>query len=95
MCFLSGIYPVPSYRDKCLNTPRIVSDNRSGFQLRRNTTADFDKTAAQFNAFLGELGVQTIPTDISFEVSTADGAFEWDSYSISSFVDKLSHLFNP
>ncbi|KAI3390885.1 hypothetical protein diail_8446 [Diaporthe ilicicola] len=32
---------------------------------------------------------------MSFGVSTADGAFEWCSYSISSFVGKLSHLFSP
>lgn len=72
-----------------------MSNDRPGFQLCRDTTADLDKTTAQFNAFLGELGVQTIPTDMSFGVSTADGAFEWGSYSISSFVGKLSHLFSP
>lgn len=32
---------------------------------------------------------------MSFGVSTADGAFEWGSHSISSFVGKLSNLFSP
>lgn len=58
-------------------------------------TADIDEYTAQFNAFLGELGVHTIPTDMSFGVSTADAAFEWGSYSISSFIGKRSHLFSP
>lgn len=63
--------------------------------LRQYTTADLDEYTAQFNAFLGELGVHTIPTDMSFGVSTADGAFEWGSFSISSFIGKRSHLFSP
>lgn len=50
--------------------------------------------SAQFNSFLHELGVETIPTDMSFGVSTADGAFEWGSYSIRSFVSSLSLLFS-
>ncbi|ROW11902.1 hypothetical protein VPNG_04907 [Cytospora leucostoma] len=54
-----------------------------------------EATYPHFNAFLKELGIKTIPTDMSFGVSTADGAFEWGSYSISSFVGKMSHLVSP
>lgn len=64
-------------------------------QILRYTNADIYKYTAQFSAFLRELGVHTIPTDMSFGVSTADGAFEWGSHSISSFVGKLSNLFSP
>lgn len=51
--------------------------------------------AAQFNAFLGKLGVETIPTDMSFGLTTADGALEWSSLSISSFVGSLAKLSKP
>lgn len=72
-----------------------MGDGRRGFQILRYSSADVDECTAQFNAFLGELGVHTIPTDMSFGVSTANGAFEWGSRSISSFVGKLSNLFSP
>lgn len=50
---------------------------------------------ADFNRFLGELGVKTIPTDMSFGVSTANGSLEWGSYSLWSFVGTISNLFSP
>lgn len=50
---------------------------------------------AQFNHFLGELGIKTIPTDMSFGVSTADGSLEWGSYSLRSFIGTISNLFSP
>jgi predicted NAD/FAD-binding protein len=50
---------------------------------------------AQFNRFLGELGVETIPTDMSFGVSTANGSLEWGSHSLWSFVGTVSNLFSP
>ncbi|KAF2726594.1 FAD/NAD(P)-binding domain-containing protein [Polyplosphaeria fusca] len=53
-----------------------------------------DATYPQFNELLSELGVETIPTDMSFGVSTADGRIEWGSYSAWSFLGKLSNLFN-
>lgn len=65
------------------------------FPQHQYTTADLDEYTAQFNALLGELGVHTIPTDMSFGVSTEDGAFEWGSHSISSFIGRFSHLFSP
>ena len=45
---------------------------------------------AHFNTFLKELGVQTIPTDMSFGVSTTDGTFDWSSDSILSFIGSFS-----
>ncbi|KAI5917752.1 FAD/NAD(P)-binding domain-containing protein [Camillea tinctor] len=54
-----------------------------------------EATYPQFNNFLREIDVETIPTDMSFGVSTAGGMFEWGSYSILSFVGKLSNLFSP
>lgn len=50
---------------------------------------------AQFSRFLGELGVETIPTDMSFGVSTANGSLEWGSHSLWSFVGTVSNLFSP
>ncbi len=50
---------------------------------------------ARFNAFLGELGVKTIPTDMSFGVSTTDGTIEWGSTSFWSFIGRPVHLFSP
>jgi predicted NAD/FAD-binding protein len=49
---------------------------------------------AQFSAFLRELDVKTIPTDMSFGVSTNGGALEWGSYSIRSFVQNFHLLFS-
>lgn len=50
---------------------------------------------AQFNAFLHQLGIQTVPTDMSFGVSTAGGGFEWGSYSLLSFLGNLWSLLQP
>lgn len=52
-------------------------------------------TIAQFSAFLGQLGVETIPADMSFGVSTADGVLDWSSHSVWSFVGPLSRLLRP
>ncbi|KAI0449203.1 FAD/NAD(P)-binding domain-containing protein [Xylaria acuta] len=52
-------------------------------------------TYPQFSDFLRHLGVHTIPTDMSFGVSAANGAIQWGSYSIRSFVGCLSNLFRP
>ncbi|RYP92151.1 hypothetical protein DL770_001732 [Monosporascus sp. CRB-9-2] len=52
-------------------------------------------TYPQFNAFLKELGVNTIPTDMSFAVSTGNGVFEWSSNSIISFICNPSRLLSP
>ncbi|EQL03527.1 amine oxidase [Ophiocordyceps sinensis CO18] len=54
-----------------------------------------EPTYPQFTAFLGQLGVATMPTDMSFGVSTADGAFEWSSRSVWSFVGTPSRLLKP
>ncbi|KAF2794310.1 FAD/NAD(P)-binding domain-containing protein [Melanomma pulvis-pyrius CBS 109.77] len=54
-----------------------------------------EATYPQFNNFLSELGIQTIPTDMSFGVSTSDGSFEWGSSSIWGFVGTLTHLLSP
>lgn len=50
---------------------------------------------AQFTAFLNDLNVETIPTDMSFGVSEDNGVFEWGSTSFGSFVGKFSQLFSP
>ncbi len=52
-------------------------------------------STAQFNSFVRELGVETIPTDMSFGVSAARGAFEWSSHSVYSFVGSFSRLLSP
>ncbi|OTA88154.1 hypothetical protein M434DRAFT_34947 [Hypoxylon sp. CO27-5] len=52
-------------------------------------------TYPQFNAFLGELDVKTIPTDMSFGVSTTDGTFDWSSYSLLNFIGTFSRLLKP
>ncbi|KAI1824020.1 FAD/NAD(P)-binding domain-containing protein [Xylaria intraflava] len=51
-----------------------------------------ETTYPQFNSFLRELSVETIPTDMSFGVSTIDGGFEWGSHSFMSFIGRLSNL---
>ncbi|RDA88529.1 hypothetical protein CP532_6637 [Ophiocordyceps camponoti-leonardi (nom. inval.)] len=53
-----------------------------------------EATYPHFNAFLKDLGVETIPTDMSFGVSALNGAFEWGSYSFSSFVGSFTRLFD-
>ncbi|RYP08961.1 hypothetical protein DL764_001572 [Monosporascus ibericus] len=52
-------------------------------------------TYPQFSTFLKALGVNTIPTDMSFAVSTGNGLFEWSSSSLTSFICNLSRLLNP
>lgn len=52
-------------------------------------------STAQFTSFLLELGVKTIPTDMSFGVSALNGALEWNSLSIMAFVGTLANLFSP
>lgn len=54
-----------------------------------------NRCPAHFNNFLGEIGIQTIPTDMSFGVATIDGVFEWSSRSIQSFIGTLALLFSP
>ncbi|KAK7952241.1 amine oxidase [Apiospora aurea] len=54
-----------------------------------------EATYPQFTSFLRELNIEPIPTDLSFGVSAANGSFEWGSYSIPSFVGKLSNYFSP
>ncbi|KZZ94251.1 amine oxidase [Moelleriella libera RCEF 2490] len=54
-----------------------------------------ETTYPHFNNFLGEIGIQTIPTDMSFGVATIDGVFEWSSRSIQSFIGTLTLLFSP
>ena len=49
---------------------------------------------AEFTAFLKELRVETVPTDMSFGVSEDDGAFEWASTSFGSFLGNFSQLFS-
>ncbi|KAI0470088.1 FAD/NAD(P)-binding domain-containing protein [Xylariaceae sp. FL0804] len=52
-------------------------------------------TYPQFNRFLVDLGVETIPTDMSFGVSTTNElGFEWSSDSILGFIRKLPTLFD-
>ncbi|KAI1127285.1 FAD/NAD(P)-binding domain-containing protein [Nemania abortiva] len=54
-----------------------------------------ESTYPHFHEFLMELGVRTIPTDMSFGVSTSDEAgIEWSSSSVWGFVQKLSNLFS-
>ncbi|KHO01973.1 amine oxidase [Metarhizium album ARSEF 1941] len=67
------------------------------------TTVDVDTgfivmdeaTYPRFNAFLGELGIRTIPTDMSFAVTTTDRSFEWSSRSVFSFIATLTLLLSP
>ncbi|KAI0387986.1 hypothetical protein F5Y04DRAFT_286895 [Hypomontagnella monticulosa] len=55
-----------------------------------------ESTYLKFWKFLSEIGVQTIPTDMSFSVSTIDeDGFEWSSHSIWALFRRLSNLFNP
>ncbi|KAI1170956.1 FAD/NAD(P)-binding domain-containing protein [Nemania sp. FL0916] len=49
----------------------------------------------QFNAFLAELDVETIPTDMSFGVRSTDrNGHEWSSNSIWSFIRSVSNLIS-
>ncbi|KAI0476353.1 FAD/NAD(P)-binding domain-containing protein [Xylariaceae sp. FL0804] len=54
-----------------------------------------ETTYPQFNRFLGDLGIKTIPTDMSFGVATADGSIEWGSHSVISFIGCISNVFRP
>ncbi|KAG8419044.1 hypothetical protein J3459_011585 [Metarhizium acridum] len=54
-----------------------------------------EATYPRFKAFLGDLGIETIPTDMSFGVSTTDRTFEWSSCSVGSFVATLTLLLSP
>ncbi|KAI1357427.1 FAD/NAD(P)-binding domain-containing protein [Xylaria arbuscula] len=54
-----------------------------------------ETTYPQFSNFLRRLGVHTIPTDMSFGLTACNGAIQWGSYSIWSFVGCLSNLFSP
>ncbi|KID63324.1 amine oxidase, partial [Metarhizium hybridum] len=54
-----------------------------------------EATYPRFNTFLGDLGIKTIPTDMSFGVTTTDKTFEWSSRSMGSFVATLTLLLSP
>ncbi|KAF2656599.1 FAD/NAD(P)-binding domain-containing protein [Lophiostoma macrostomum CBS 122681] len=54
-----------------------------------------DETYPHFSKFLGELGVYTIRTDMSFAVSYNAGAFEWGSRCFQGFFGSWQNLFRP
>ncbi|KAI0017193.1 hypothetical protein F4780DRAFT_756307 [Xylariomycetidae sp. FL0641] len=54
-----------------------------------------EATYPQFTAFLKEIGIRTIPTDMSFGVSADNGTFERGSSSVTGFVGSLFNLLRP
>lgn len=51
--------------------------------------------SAEFTAFLQALNVETVPSDMSFAVSDANGSIEWASTTAWTFVGRFSNLFRP
>lgn len=47
---------------------------------------------ANFIAFLAHIGVQTVPTEMTFSVSRNSGEFEWSGTSISSVFAQRSNI---
>ncbi|KAJ4297784.1 hypothetical protein N0V90_005679 [Kalmusia sp. IMI 367209] len=50
-------------------------------------------TYPNFIAFLKELGVRTIPSQMTFGISRDDGAFEWSGTSLSALFAQKSNAF--
>lgn len=48
---------------------------------------------ANFIAFLAHIGVQTVPTKMSFGVSRNSGEFEWSGASLSSVFAQRGNIF--
>ena len=51
--------------------------------------------AANFIAFLKEIGVQAVPTEMTFGVSRDQGLFEWAGTSLSAVFAQRRNLFKP
>jgi len=50
---------------------------------------------ANFIAFLKDIGVQTVPADMTFGVSRDQGLFEWSGTSLSSIFAQRENIFKP
>ncbi|KAI1170283.1 FAD/NAD(P)-binding domain-containing protein [Nemania sp. FL0916] len=106
---ISGIACSWGLRNYCSNVDIYEADDRLGGHANSapfngngrtiNVDTGFiamdEDTYPQFSNFLRQLGVQTIPTDMSFGVSASNETIEWGSYSTWSFFGRLSNLLRP
>ena len=54
-----------------------------------------DRTYPNFCRLLGELGVETQPSDMSFAVAEAGGTFEYSSRGLGGYFAQKSNCFSP
>lgn len=61
----------------------------------RDSNSTTNNEAANFIAFLKELGVKTIPSEMTFGISRDAGDFEWSGTSLTSLFAQPSNAFRP
>ena len=52
-------------------------------------------TVANFIAFLKEVGISTVPTEMTFGISRDEGLFEWAGTSLSAIFAQRKNIFKP
>ncbi len=73
----------------------IVPSSRGPLPVDTGFIVHNEKTYPHFCQLMAELGVATQASDMSFAVTSADGAYEYSSHGLAGFFAQRSNLLNP